>query len=78
MARLTIPSDLFYRKMLPAADLDNELEALGQHGVAGSGTSPFWGPAVEFPRPPLHIRDGLDHRDRGAPLDSAPAALRSG
>jgi len=25
--------------MLPAADLDYELEALGPHGVAGSGTS---------------------------------------
>jgi hypothetical protein len=38
-ARPTIPSDLFRRKMLPAADLDYELEALGPHGVAGSGTN---------------------------------------
>jgi hypothetical protein len=37
----TIPSDLLCRKMLPAADLDYELEALGPHGVAGSGTSLF-------------------------------------
>ena len=31
----------FRRKVLPVADLDNELKALGMHGVAGSGTSPF-------------------------------------
>ena len=31
----------FCRKMLPVANLDDELEALGADGVAGSGTSPF-------------------------------------
>jgi len=30
---------LFYRKMLPVANLDYGLEALGPNGVAGSGTS---------------------------------------
>jgi hypothetical protein len=37
----SIPSDLFCHKMLPVADLDYELKALGTHGVAGSGTTLF-------------------------------------
>jgi len=37
----SIPSDLFCRKMLPVANLDYELEALGTDGVAGSGTNLF-------------------------------------
>jgi len=43
--------------MLPVADLDYGLEALGQHGVAGSGTSLFYRLAAGFPRPLQHIRD---------------------
>jgi hypothetical protein len=39
MTRLTIPSDLSCRKMLPVANLDDGLEAQGANGVAGSGTS---------------------------------------
>jgi hypothetical protein len=43
--------------MLPVANLDNELEALGQLGVAGSGARLFWRLAAGFPRPRQHIRD---------------------
>jgi hypothetical protein len=35
----SIPSDLFCRKKLPVANLDNELAAQGTDGVAGSGTT---------------------------------------
>jgi hypothetical protein len=38
--------------MLPAADLDYELEALGQSGVTGSGTSLSCQLEAEFPRRP--------------------------
>jgi hypothetical protein len=48
--------------MLPVADLDNELEALGPHGVAGSGANSFYGLAAGFPRPRQHIKDRRNHR----------------
>jgi hypothetical protein len=63
----SIPSDLLYRKMLPVADLDYELKALGAHGVAGSGTSLFWRLAAGSPRPRQHIR--------GAPQSCSRAGI---
>jgi hypothetical protein len=42
--------------MLPAANLDYELEALGRDGVTGSGTNLFLRLAAEFPRRNQHIR----------------------
>jgi len=61
--------------MLPVANLDYELEALGQLGVAGSGTRLFWRLAAGFPRPRQHIRDSPDRAlsgraaaEKGQPL----------
>jgi hypothetical protein len=48
-ARPTIPSDLFCRKMLPAADLDYELEALGPHGVPAAAPTYLDGWRPSFP-----------------------------
>jgi hypothetical protein len=64
----SIPSDLFCRKMLPVADLDYELEALGTNGVAGSGTDLFLRSAAGSPRRPQHIRD----KNGSSPLDHSP------
>jgi len=68
----SIPSDLFCRKMLPVANLDYELEAQAQLGVAGSGTRPFWRLVAGFPRPRQHIR----HSERRATCAAAvPVAV---
>jgi hypothetical protein len=62
--------------MLPVADLDYELEALGPHGVAGSGTRLFWRLADGFPRPRQHIRDRHRCAYLWLPLDFARGDFR--
>jgi len=57
--------------MLPGANLDYELEALGTDGVAGSGTSPLRGWRPSFPDPGNISGTATTHP--GAPVSIASA-----